>query len=371
VRAGTGHRRAAEAVAEALRARWPGARIDCVDALAEAPRWFRFAYDWSYLFLVRYCSWVWRLTFALSDAKPVYRLAQPCRRLWNRWVARTFLRRLRDRPPDLVVATHFLPADLFGAARCAGSLRAPAAVVITDLYPHRFWLTPEVSATVVASPESRARCLERGLPPDRVKVIGIPISARFGQASDRVELQARFGLAPERATVLVTSGGTTVGRFIEVVRALWALESPLPGRLQLLVVCGRARRVRARLQALAPSQAMPTRVFGFVEEMPELMAAADLVVSKAGGLTVAEALSRGLPMVLYHVIPGQERLNARAVVEAGAGWVASRPSAVAALVRACVEDPARRAAARQAALRLARPDAAARLVDEILAPLLP
>jgi processive 1,2-diacylglycerol beta-glucosyltransferase len=341
-----------------------------VEALAESPQWFRVGYDWTYLFLVRYCSWVWHLTFALSDAGPVHRLIQPWRRWWNQRIAARFVQRLKASPPDLVVATHFLPADLFGAGRAAGWLKAPAAVVITDLYPHRFWLTQEAAATIVATDQSKALCLARGLPAGRVHVVGIPIAARFGRPADRPALRVRYGLSPGRLTVLVTSGGTTVGRFIDVVRALWGLESALPGRLQLVVVCGHAPRVQRRLEALAPRQAMPAQVFGFVEDMPELMAASDLIVSKAGGLTVAEGLSCGLPLILYHVIPGQERLNARAVVDAGAGAVARRPAQVAALVRECVEDPARLAAMQRSARGLARPDAARRLADEVLAPLL-
>ena len=155
-----------------------------------------------------------------------------------------------------------------------------------------------------------------------------------------------------------------------MVSALLALEETLPGKLQLLVVCGDDERARRRLAKRAEESAMPMQVLGFVEYMADLMAVSDAIVAKAGGLTVSEALSRGLPLILYHIIPGQEYMNADYVSRQGAGVIADGPMEVAQAVRRFLEDPARFETMRKAAKALGRPNAAEAIVLEVVKPLL-
>jgi len=369
VTAGTGHRRAAEALAQAAAERFPQATIECLDVLHLAPAWFRTGYNWSYLFLVRHVSGIWRVSYRLLDGWPLYHLLQPLRRWWNLLIVQRFVERLRVEPPDIVLVTHFLPADVCGAGRQAGWLRCPLVVVVTDLHPHRFWLSAPRDALVVSTPQSAQVAIRRGVEQGKIRVLGIPIGKAFGSSIDRRALQQRFQLQPGRQTILVTSGGTTVGQFEEVVEALIALEASLPGRLQLLVVCGEDERTRSRLLTRAGHSPMPVQVFGFVEFMADLMAVSDLIVSKAGGLTVSESLGRGVPLVLYHIIPGQEQLNARYVSAHGAGIIARRPGEVARAVAACIMEPARLETMRRAAHQISHPQAAARIMAEVVEPL--
>ena len=341
-----------------------------MDALEHTSRRFHAFYAATYLFLVRHAPWVWRVSYALLDWAPVYRLVQPFRRRWNLWICRPLTAWLRELQPDVIVTTHFLVADVCGAGKSAGWLTSALVVVVTDLYPHRFWIAAEAEAFVISTPEGRDVLRRRGIAPERIHVQGIPIARAFTtEAVDRGTLRERLRLSPQRLTVLVTSGGTTVGQFERVVEALAGLEGALPQRLQLLVVCGEDERTRRRLAERAGALAMPIRVFGFIETMAELMAASDLIVAKAGGLTVSEALGRGLPIVLYHVIPGQERMNAHYIVLHGAGIIAKQPRAVAQAVRRLAGNPEWLSRMRATALALARPDAAERIVSEVVKPL--
>ncbi len=338
--------------------------------LTDCPQWFQVGYGASYLFLVRHVPWVWKFSYYLLELRAVYRLVQPLRRLWNLFIARRFMRRLRLEQPDAVIVTHFLPADLCSAAKRSGWWQGKLVVVVTDFHAHRFWISPELEAMVVSSAEG-AKVLEgRGVPPSRIYVRGIPISHVVSAVAEREQLQQRFGLDPSRLTLLITSGGTTVGKFEQVVDAVLSLESSAPGRLQLLVVCGEDERVYQRLSARMATEAMPLRVFGFINYMAELMAVSDLVISKAGGLTVSEALAAHRPLVLYHVIPGQEQVNAQHVALTGAAIIANRPEEVAAAVRRCLEEPEQLAAMQEAAKTLGRPHAAAEIVSQVVAPLL-
>lgn len=370
VTAGAGHRRAAEALAQAARARFPHADIQCVDVLEHAPAWCRLGYAWTYLVLVRYLPWLWKFGYQVLERPAVYRRVQPLRRRWNLFIAGRFIQRLRAAPPDGILVTHFLPADVCSAGKRAGWLAAPVVVVVTDLYPHRFWISREPEALVISTPEGARLLQERGVAPERIRVLGIPIGARFGLAADRQALQARYRLDPKRLTVLVTSGGTTVGRFREVVESLMRLEASCPGRLQLLVVCGHDRRAHEALIQRADESSMPVRVFGFIDFMDELMHLSDLIVAKAGGLTVSEALGCGVPVIVYHVIPGQEQLNALHVVSHGAGLLAPTPSGVAEAVRRCLEAPQALQSMARAAKALGHPDTAQRIITDVLQPLL-
>ena len=369
VTAGAGHRRAAEALADTLRDRYPNADIQLLDVLTLAPGRFHAFYAWSYLLLVRRFSWIWKFSYALLDLAPIYRIIQPIRRGWNLWITRRLVSQLATQPPDLILTTHFLPADVCSAGRGSGWLTAPLVVVVTDLHPHRFWISRETDAFVIATNEGAdvlARC---GVARERIHTIGIPISKRFGEPVDRAQLRERFQLPPNRLTVLVTSGGTTVGRFESVVESLLALETAMPGKLQLIVVCGENHVTHARLEQQARTSSMPLRVFGFVDYMAELMAVSDLIVTKAGGLTVSEALGRNVPMILYHVIPGQERANAEYVMRRGAARIAHTPQEVALAVHQCLQEPQRLEAMRQAVRSLSRPDAAATIVSQVIDPL--
>ncbi len=342
----------------------------CVDLLEQTPHWFRAGYAWSYLYLVRHLPWIWKISYACLDHAVIFRLVQPVRRWWNARMTRRARRWIDEMDPDAIVATHFLPVDVCSAGKRAGWLRAPLVAVVTDWHPHRIWLSRWCEAVVVGTREAAAVCQRRGIDSQRLHIAGIPIAQAFGASMDQAALQRQLDLDPERLTALVTSGGTTVGQFEHVVDALMQLEAVLPQRLQLLVVCGEDEGARRRLAHRAQSSVMPLRVFGFVENMAELMAASDLIVAKAGGLTISEALARELPLVLYHVIPGQERMNARYAAQAGAAVVAPRPTDVARCVRRCVEEPAYLGQLRGAAQALGRPHAAAEIVTRVVKPLL-
>lgn len=338
--------------------------------LTDAPGWFRRGYEWTYLFLVRHASWVWKWSYRTLDHQAVYRWLHPLRRAWNLLIVRRFVARLRAAQPTVVVVTHFLPADICSAGKAAGWLRSRLVVVVTDYHPHWFWISSQPEIIVASVPESAAQLQRRGIAMSRIRVVGIPVGRAFAQPADRAALQRRFSLQEERLTVLVTSGGTTVGQFERVVEALRQLESGLPGRLQLLVVCGQDQAARRRLERVAQTSPMPLRVFGFIDYMADLMAASDVVVSKAGGLTVSESLARGKPLVLYHVIPGQERLNAEYVARHGAAVIAHRPAEVAQAVRRFAEDAAYAQAMHRAAQSLSRPWAAEEIVSQAIEPLL-
>ena len=366
--AGTGHRRAAEALAEAVRLQCAQAEVVCLDLLAWVPAWLRWAYPKVYQCLVGFLPTLWAVGYYALDHPWVFRAVQRCRGFWNRTVTRRLIRWTGQWQPDVVIATHFFPAEVFGYERQAGRLAARVIVVITDLFPHRLWLTAGADAIVVGSDKTKQLCQDRGIDGERLHVLGIPIGSQFCVPQDRSALARQWTLDPGRRTVLIVSGGMGLGPVAELVHRLVGAERARPGLLQLLVVCGENARLARRLRTRYAASAMPVRVFEFVETMPQLMAASDLLVTKAGGLTVMEALTMGLPMVLCGVIPGQERFNAEYVVGHGAAVLTPVVEAAVAATLRLAAGPQALEAMRARAIALARPRAAQDIVSRLVNP---
>lgn len=361
--AGTGHRRAAEAVAEALRQRDPRLDVACVDLLAFVPRWLRWAYPATYEWLVRWAPWLWAAGYYSLDQPVGFRLLQPWRRLWNAWMARRFLAQIAAQPPDVIVTTHFFPTDVVGHAQAAGRLSVPLVVVITDLFPHRFWLTARPSVALVGTEEVKRLCVQRGLDADRIRVVGIPIRPAFARTPDRATVMMRLGLDAARQTILIASGGMGVGPIEGLVQRFLQVAAQRLGRLQLVVICGQNRRLAERLRRRCAGAALPVRIEGFVETMPDYMRAADLLITKPGGLTVVEALAMELPMLFVGAIPGQEQFNAAyAVSHRAACWLRS-PSEVVSTALHLMDHPEQLEQMRHSAAAAGRPDAAFQTAD--------
>jgi 1,2-diacylglycerol 3-beta-galactosyltransferase len=240
----------------------------------------------------------------------------------------------------------------------------PVITVVTDLVSaHTFWFCSDVALCIVPSQEARERALWAGLPPQKVKVVGLPVGRRFREMRwSKEEARQVLGLQRDLPAVLLVGGGEGMGQVYEMARAVAGTGLPL----QLVAVAGRNEGLRRQLEAT--SWEVPMRVYGFVTHMPELMAAADLIVTKAGPGTISEALVMGLPILISDFVPGQEEGNVRYVVEGGAGLLADTPQKLAAALEDLLAPDSRSLACWAAnARRLAKPDAALEIARQILA----
>ena len=318
--AGHGHVRAGKAVAAALRARHAAVDVADLDALEVMPRWYASTYRKGYLAMVDRHPMLWRWFYESNEKQPT-----AVGHALTVWAGRRFVERALAWKPDLVVCTHFLAPELLGHAFRRKRSSVPIHVVITDHDSHRIWWQPEVEAFYVSSDLVKARLAYRfGVPPARIHVTGIPIDASFRERRDPVAIRARFGLDPQRPTVLFLSGGFTPGPMGASILGIWA-DRP---DVQILAVCGKNVRLLRRLSDLPRPESGALHVLGFRDDVPDLMSVADLVVSKSGGLTTSECMAMGKPLIVSAAIAGQEERNASAVVAAGAGAWAPTPEEV-------------------------------------------
>ncbi len=267
---------------------------------------------------------------------------------------RPFLHLLHSGPWDLVVNTHFLSGEVVASLREEGRCHTPQVLVCTDFETHRLW-APRPCAHYFTATQEAARYLQYyGVPGGDITVTGIPIHPVFAQAKDRARCRARHGLSGDRPVILQLAGGHGVGPIEGLYRALLDVEVPV----EVVVVTGHNAAARNRLKAVPVPPRHRTTVLGYTHDMDELMAAADLAVTKPGGLTTSEALARGLPLAVVYPVPGQEDRNSDYLLENGAAIKINHVPTLAFKVTALLRDPERLARLKANARRLGRPRAA-------------
>jgi processive 1,2-diacylglycerol beta-glucosyltransferase len=360
---GAGHLRAAQAVELALRERLPGATVRNVDVLELTNAAFRRLYGKAYLDLVNRAPHVLGYFYDLLDKprrpnskRDRLRLAIEKLNLGR------FIRFLEEEPWDLAINTHFLPAEIIAALRRQGDLNLPQVTVTTDFETHRLWVNQPCDHYFTATEEGARYLHSWGVPPADTTVTGIPIHPVFSRPKDKAACRARHGIAGERPVILQLAGGFGVGPIAKLYQTLLGLEKPI----DLVVVAGRNEAVRAELAAIAAPPRHRTQVLGFTDQIDELMAAADLVVSKPGGLTTSEVLARGAVLVIVNPIPGQESRNSDFLLEHGAAIKANNLATLAYKVASLLDEPQRLNQLRAAVARVARPRAAHEVVERSL-----
>jgi 1,2-diacylglycerol 3-beta-galactosyltransferase len=331
-----------------------------VDPYAQSRRWPFAQLASAYPRVVDRAAWLWRAGFALTDSRVVTRacqaLAWPALRATFRAIASASPR------PDVVVSTH----PLLTAPLRRVCPRTPLAVVVTDLVSgHVSWYDRDASLVIVPTEGAHARALACGVRAERLVIHGLPVAPAFATNAQGARAVAdALGWSPVRPTVLLVGGGDGVGPLEAIAEAVDRAGL----RCDLAVVAGRNEGLAERLRARTWRGTV--HVYGFVRELPAMMAASACVVTKAGPGTISEACAAGVPLVLWGAIPGQESGNVRWVVEAGAGVWAPTPAAVAAAVREWTDGPAAvslRSHAAEAARRLGRPHAAREIAVRLLA----
>jgi len=361
--AGNGHVRAAQALAATLPLHWPGCEAVHLDAMAHVAAGFRKLYTDGYLQLVHRAPELWSYLHQKTDATPHTATSQRLRRGIERLSTRGLLRAIRREQPDAVVCTHFLPAELLMRERQRGRFEVPVWLQVTDFDLHNMWIVPGLAGYFAATPEVAFRMRARGLPAERIHVTGIPVMPDFAHpAPARDASAAALDLDPSRLVLLMVSGGAGTGDLPSMVRRVLALE----GDCQVIAVAGRNAPAHATLQAMAAQHPARLHAVGFTDRMHALMAAADLVVTKPGGLTISECLALGKPMLLVSPIPGQEEHNAGYLLEEGAAWLAYDAIGLDHKIARLVAEPAQLAAMAARSRALGRPQAARHVLDRVL-----
>jgi processive 1,2-diacylglycerol beta-glucosyltransferase len=357
---GSGHLRASEAVQRALHDGNDPIEVKVVDALDSARRWFHWLYVDPYWWMLRNAPWLWRILFERRQRK-LHQSTAPD------WVFRRgcgeVLRQIKNYAPQLVIVTEIGAAEIAALGRREGWFNAPLLAVQTDFQTEPPWVQAEIDAYCVASEEARAQLIGWGVLPNRILVCGIPVDPAFALPFDKKELKQALGLDARRPVVLVMGGGRGPVPLDRVVASLELCDAPM----QVLAVAGHDCSLRHRLELLRGRVAMDLHLFGWTENVPELMAVSDLLITKPGGLTTAEALAAGLPMILSHPIPGPEERHVRYLRQKGVALHAETLNDVPRLASRLLSSADELGEIRRRAREWSRPDAAHAIAQVALA----
>ena len=282
-------------------------------------------------------------------------------RTWIHQFTATNLRSLIERTkPDVVVCTHAFPCGVMAEYKKQFSDSPPVIGVVTDFVVHSFWIHRNIDGYAVATEEMRAALIARGIKSERIIVSGIPVNANFVvPPQDRQTSRDQLGIPRDRFALLLMGGGLGIGPLEMMLRALNTVEEPLSAT----VIVGRNTRLQQRIMEAAQHLQYPVRVLKFVDNVYDYMHASDVLLTKPGGLTSAEALVAGIPMMLVKPLPGQEERNTRYLVERKAALRAKNERDLVRKVTEFLRSPARRESMLEAIATLAKPRAAQEIAE--------
>lgn len=274
-------------------------------------------------------------------------------RILNILAAPRLVEYIKNFKPEMIVCTHPFPLGIVSYMKKKGTFLGPIFATITDFTIHSFWIFPEVDYYLVGSEALTPQCEKFGIEHGRVRATGIPIDPAFNAHYDKYQFKKQLGLDSALPTILIMGGGLGMGPLASAVKTLGGSQ----GSCQLIVVAGANNALREKLTRITHGLPCEAKVFGFVDNIHQLMAASDFMVGKAGGLTCAEAAAMGLPLLIVDPLPGQEERNTEFMAASGAG-VRVEERDLAGVVQAYLAEPGRLKKMVHAAQTLGKPNAA-------------
>lgn len=359
---GGGHRSAFQAIQDAMQIRYgDDVEFDAVDVFREC-KWPLNKQPELYPIVVNNSKTLWGLLYHSSDGK---RRAQLVRQIIYMNNKSNLKRIVREHPADVVVCTHSVIANPVFRAFLSFEERPPFITVVTDLVTTpTLWYEPRVDYCFVPTEEAYRRGIKLGMKPDQMQISGLPVNPHFiDSMTTRDEARKEFGFDLDLPAVMMVAGSDGMGSIFKMVKALDAQNL----KAQIVVISGRNEDLKAKLEA--HDWQTPHKIFGYVSnhyEMPRIMAASDIIVTKAGPSTIIEAAIAGLPMIISDRIPGQEVGNVQLVVENDAGVYLPKPEKVAETVAEWLaEGPEKLAERTENAKRIARPNAVWEIAESV------
>ena len=221
---------------------------------------------------------------------------------------------VKEFKPDAIICTQAYPCGVLSQLKESEGLDAPLIAVVTDFVVHSYWMLDTVDSFIVPTEASLERLEASGISRERIHVLGIPVDPSFNRILDRRLLRKWYGIEEKRSVVLIMGGGQGLLPIRDIVMSLQEVTKPI----HIIAVTGRNHNLKSKLESIQKKCRTPLTITGYVNEIDALMEVSDLLISKPGGLTSAEALSKRLPMLIYKPLPGQESKNSEYLVKQNA-----------------------------------------------------
>ncbi len=356
----SGHRQAAEAIKQAFMEFYPEVEVRGENLFEHGNRFIRISLDSLYYAIITLAPWFWDLIW---DSREVY---------WSTYALRNFLYRtnylrlyrevILPFNPQVVICTHSIACALCSIIKKGKCLDYLLAAVPTDFCLHPYWFYNEVDVYFLPHEGLKEDLVERRIPLNKTPITGIPISPSFSRSKDRKNLRKKWGIKEDLLTVLLMGGGQGMGSFKEIVLGLASSHLPI----QLLVVTGINRRLRNKFRRMQSKLDLPLKVFGYTRKIDELMEISDLLISKPGGLTTAEALAKSLPLGIVDSLAGQERRNKEFLLKKGLAFELKNKEDIVDLIDHLLNDSSYGKERRRHVEEFAYPRAAQQITQKVM-----
>lgn len=263
--------------------------------------------------------------------------------------------------PDAVVCTQAFPCGMVADFKKTYNSNIPLVAVLTDYVPHSYWIYDTVNYYITPSEEISQRLNQKGVPLEKIKALGIPFDPIFNELQDKQAIIKKLNLDPNLPIILIMGGGQGLGPIKTVIGSLEKIKN----KIQEIIVTGSNKKLYQSLKKNSKKYKQKILIFGYINNIHELMSVSEIIITKPGGITTAEALSKRLPMVIVKPLPGQEANNTQYLIEKKAAIKADNPKKINLLIENLLKDKEKLNLMRQSAERISKPNASidiARLV---------
>ncbi|MEI8349694.1 MAG: glycosyltransferase [Candidatus Omnitrophota bacterium] len=354
-----GHSKAASNIKEALLERDPSLLLRNVNGFGYFyPRTEKFV-DGMYTAVIKHVPYLWG---SIYDRKPIIKNLNPLRKFVNERTFEPLSRLLQEFPADCFVATQAFPCGLVADFKKHFGIKIPLVAVVTDYHPHGFWLHPAVDKYVVACSEAKEALIREGVNEDKIEILGIPISVKFLTSQPREQVVREFGFNEQLRTVLIMGGGLGIGPIAKIAQTLDDSSCDF----QTIVVCGKNKKLYEWFIDNKSRFKKPIFCFEYVDFIHRLMDVADVIVTKSGGITISEALAKGLAIIITKPIPGQEERNVNYLLSKQAVIRADEPALVGEEAKKLLEDAQNMFGLKERAKRISLANSSLRIAELII-----
>lgn len=353
-----GHSKAAQNLKEALLYKNPNLNVKNLNSLRYLyPRGEKII-DFVYTKTIQHLPQLWGKAY---DRKRLVRALRPSRTLLHHLAFSKLNTLITKHRPDCFVATQAFPCGLIADFKKHKGLNIPLVGVVTDYYPHRFWVHPYVDRYIVACEEAKRILMAEGVEGEKIKIEGIPISVKFLTTYPKQQISQELGFANNLPSVLIMGGGLGLGPFKTIVKKLDDLNQ----QFQMIVVCGKNKGLYNWFIKNRKKFKKPLFTFGYTNQIHKIMDFADIIITKGGGISISEALAKGLCIIVTNPIPGQEERNVQYLLKQKAIIEARDSRLSGVIVKELLQDPKKMYALRERAKEISFIDSSLRIVDVI------
>jgi len=350
----SGHHCATKAIEEALHLISPGIKTLNINCFNYTNPILEKTINSIYNKVIKIRPEVWEY---LYDNPDIVRRTRKMRKLIHKFNSKKLKKLIHDFNPEAVVCSQAFPCGMIADFKKTYGLNLPLVGVLTDYSPHSYWLYDNVDAYIVPCEKTQDKFIASGIKKEKIFIYGIPISPRFENKADKESVLKNLKLDDDLSTILIMGGGQGLGPIEDLIFAINTIKAPL----QVIVVCGVNHKLKKWLEDRKRLFRKKMAIFGYTKDVAGLMDISSLIVTKPGGLTTAEALTKGLPILIVNPIPGQEAKNTEFLLNEQVAVKAKDALNAAVLIEELLNNPEQLKQMRASALKHAQPESAIKI----------